>query len=257
MKRPVVVTGASRGIGRALALELADRRHDLVLCARSAADLEALAVEVRKRGVEARTVTCDLSRLEDRDVLVRAAEGPLGGLVNNAGFGTAGEFAHQDRGREREMIRLNVEAVVDLTHAFLPLLSPGSFIMNVSSTAGFQPIPLFATYAATKAFVLSFSQALADELAPRGIHVMALCPGVTETGFQRVAKVELAGPTATAEQVARFALRALRARRRVAIHGVRNALLVQSQRFAPRRAVVKVARRVMEPWFRGRDARSG
>jgi short-subunit dehydrogenase len=85
---------------------------------------------------------------------------------------------------------------------------------------------------------------------------MALCPGVTKTGFQRVADVELAGPTATAEQVARFALRALRARRRVAIHGLRNALLVQSQRLAPRRAVVKVARRVMEPWFKGRKARS-
>ena len=252
MDRPVVVTGASRGIGRALALELARRRYDLVLCARSAADLDRVAAEARAQGVQARTVACDLSTVEERDALVRAVKEPLAGLVNNAGFGTAGEFADQDRPREREMIRLNVEAVVDLTHAFLPRLSRGSFIMNVSSTAGFQPVPLFATYAASKAFVLSFSQALADELAARGIHVMALCPGVTETGFQRVANVELAGPTATADEVARFALRALRSRRRVAIHGVRNALLVQSQRLAPRRAVVKVARRVMEPWFRGR-----
>ena len=93
-------------------------------------------------------------------------------------------------------------------------------------------------------------------MAPRGIHVMALCPGVTETGFQRVADVELAGPTATAEQVARFALRALDSRRRVAVHGVRNALLVQSQRLAPRRAVVKIARRVMERWLRTRKVRS-
>jgi short-subunit dehydrogenase len=146
---------------------------------------------------------------------------------------------------------------VDLTHALLPRLSRGSFVVNMSSTAGFQPVPLFATYAASKAFVLSFSQALADELARRGIHVMALCPGVTQTGFQRVAEVEVSGPSATAEQVARFALRALAARRRVAIHGVRNALLVQFQRLAPRRAVVKVARRVMQPWLRGREIRSG
>src|SRR5919204_1785068 len=217
MHGPVVVTGASRGIGRALALELAERRHDLVLCARSAADLDKVAAEAHAKGVQARTVACDLSTVEGRDSLVRAVDGPVAGLVNNAGFGTAGEFAGQDRARERQMIRLNVEAVVDLTHAFLPRLSRGSFVINLSSTAGFQPIPLFATYAASKAFVLSFSQALADELSPRGIHVMALCPGVTETGFQRVAEVEVSGPSATAEQVARFALRALAARRRVAI----------------------------------------
>src|SRR5919199_2195034 len=129
MERPVVVTGASRGIGRALALELAEFRHDLVLCARSAADLDHVAAEARAKGVAARTVACDLSTIEGRDALVRAASGPLGGLVNNAGFGTAGEFVDQDRAREREMIRLNVEAVVDLTHALLPRLSRGSFVV--------------------------------------------------------------------------------------------------------------------------------
>jgi uncharacterized protein len=254
MERPVVVTGASRGIGRALALALAGRRRDLVLCARSAGDLEAVASEARRSGVEARAVACDLATVEGRDELVRACPEALGGLVNNAGFGTAGAFALQDRAREREMVRLNVEAVVDLTHALLPRLPPGSFLMNVASTAGFQPVPLFATYAATKAFVLSFSEALAEELLPRGIHAMALCPGVTVTDFQRIAEVQLAGPTATAEEVARFALRALDARRRVAIHGTRNALLIQSQRLAPRRVVAKIARRVMEPWLRGRPA---
>ena len=249
MYQPVVVTGASRGIGRELALAFARKRHDLVLCARSA-ELEAAADEARALGVEVGTVRCNLATVEGRDDLVGAVEGPVAGLVNNAGFGTAGEFARQDPAREREMIRLNVEAVVDLTHAFLPRMSRGSFIVNVASTAGFQPVPLFATYSATKAFVLSFSEALAEELAPTGIHVMALCPGVTETGFQSVADVQLAGATASAEDVARFALDALAKRRRVAIHGVRNALLIQSQRLAPRRVVVKIARRVMEPWFR-------
>jgi short-subunit dehydrogenase len=250
MYQPVVVTGASRGIGRALALAFARGKHDLVLCARSV-DLEAVADEGRALGVEVETVRCNLATVEGREDLVRAVDGPVAGLVNNAGFGTAGEFAVQDPARERELIRLNIEAVVDLTHAFLPRMSRGSFLMNVSSTAGFQPVPLFATYAATKAFVLSFSQALAEELAPAGIHVIALCPGVTATGFQSVAEIETSSaPTATAEEVAAFALRALDKRRRVAIHGRRNALMIHSQRFAPRGLVVKIARRVMEPWFR-------
>ena len=251
MESPVVVTGGSRGIGKALALELADRRRDLILCARSAKDLAEVAAQARKRGADVRVVACDLATLEGREELIGACPAALGGLVNNAGFGTAGEFARQDRAREREMVRLNVEAVVDLTHALLPRLGRGSFLLNVASTAGFQPVPLFATYAATKAFVLSFSEALAEELVPRGIHAMALCPGVTVTDFQRVADVEIAGPTATPEEVARFALRALDARRRVAIHGTRNALLIHSQRLAPRKMVTKVARRVMEPWVRG------
>lgn len=250
MNRPVVVTGASRGIGRALALAFARRRHDLVLCARTAEDLEVVAAEARAASVQARAVRCDLATLEGRDQLVRSVDGPVAGLVNNAGFGTFGEFVRQDAAREREMIRLNVEAVVDLAHAFLPRMSRGSFLINVSSTAGFQPVPLFATYSATKAFVLSWSEAIADELAPAGIHVMALCPGVTETGFQRVADVQTTGPTASATEVAAFALRALDKRRPVAIHGRGNALLIQSQRLAPRRAIVKIARRFVESWSR-------
>jgi short-subunit dehydrogenase len=252
MDLPVVVTGASRGIGRALALALARRRHPLVLCARSEADLQAVA---REAGVECRIVAADLATVEGRDRLVAACPPRIAGLVNNAGFGTAGAFAAQDRARERMMIRLNVEGVADLTHALLPRLGPGSFAINVASTAGFQPVPLFATYAATKAFVISFSEALAEELAPKGIRVLALCPGVTQTDFQRVADVDTSStPSATAEEVAAFALRSLDARRRVAIHGARNALLVQSQRLAPRRAVVKIARKVIEPWLRRRSS---
>ena len=249
MYQPVVVTGASRGIGRELALAFARRKHDLVLCARSA-DLEAVADEARSLGVEVETVRCNLATVEGREDLVRAVDGPVAGLVNNAGFGTIGEFTSQDAEREREMIRLNVEAAVDLAHAFLPRMTRGSFLMNLSSTAGFQPVPLFATYAATKTFLLFFSQALADELAPKGIHVMALCPGVTETGFQEVANVKLAARSATAEDVAEFALHALDKHRRVAVHGKGNALLIHSQRLVPRRAAVKIARRVMESWLR-------
>jgi len=256
MERPVVVTGASRGIGKALALAFANKGMPLVICARSARDLDSVAGEVRAAArVECQPVHADLSTQQGRDALLAAVPGRIGGLVNNAGFGTAGLFAEQSAAREREMLRLNVEAVVDLIHGFLPRLDAGGFIVNVASTAGFQPVPLFATYSASKAFVLSLSEALADELAQRRIHVMALCPGVTRTDFQRVASVNLAGSVADADDVARFALRALRAGRRVAIHGARNNLLVQSERLAPRRVVVKMARKFMEPWFRGPTAR--
>ncbi|MGZ6143715.1 MAG: SDR family NAD(P)-dependent oxidoreductase, partial [Myxococcales bacterium] len=168
MKETVVITGGSRGIGRALAERFAERGHPLLLAARSRGDGPGTSVE------------CDLSTPEGREKLLAAAPERIGGLVNNAGFGTAGEFSTQDREKELQLVRLNCEAVVDLCRLFLPRLGPGSFIMNLGSTAGFQPVPLFATYAASKAFVLSFSQALAEELAPRGIHVLALCPGVTE-----------------------------------------------------------------------------
>ena len=233
MKETVVITGASRGIGQALAQRFSQRGHALVTAARSA-------------GV---TVECDLATPEGREKLAKACPERIGGLVNNAGFGTAGEFEKLSRDKELQLVRLNCEAVVDLTHLLLPRLAPGSFIVNVASTAAFQPVPLFATYAASKAFVLSLSEALADELAPRGIHVMALCPGVTESGFQKEADVALTAGYATADEVADFALRALDARRRVAIHGAKSSLLIFSQRFAPRALVVKAARKVMEPWF--------
>ena len=244
----VVITGASRGIGRALARAFASRGHALVLAARSLPELQQIAAELPGTQI----VACDLGTVEGRDALAAAVPGPIAGLVNNAGFGTAGEFAGLDRARERALVRLNCEAVVDLSHAFLPQLGPGSFIMNLASTASFQPVPLLATYAASKAFVLSLSEALADELSPRGVHVLALCPGVTESGFQKEADVALPPGSPSAEQVAAWALRALERKQRVAVHGLRNSLLAFGNRFAPRRVTVAMARKVMEPWFRDR-----
>lgn len=251
----VIITGASRGIGRALALRLAERGHPLVISARSLPELEALAAELRNRFQRETVIAAgDLATAEGVAALEQACVGlSLQGLVNNAGFGTAGPFTGCDRAAERQMIRLNVEAVVELTHAFVGRLQgvPGAFIVNVASTAAFQPVPLFATYSATKAFVLSFSEALAEELASADIHVLALCPGPTETGFQAAAQVDVDG-AATADAVAQFALAALDKRKRVAIHGTVNALKAFSTRLAPRGLVTRIARKQMEPWFKKR-----
>jgi len=249
----VVITGASRGIGRALALRFAARGNPLVLTARSRAELESLADEIlRNHGRESVIVASDLGTEQGvADIEKACANLEVQGLVNNAGFGTAGLFADCERGAERSMIRLNIEALTDLTHALLPKLrgQKDAFIINVASTAAFQPVPLFATYSATKAFVLSLSEALANELASEGIHVLALCPGVTETGFQARANVTAVGGAATSDEVAAYGIAALDAKKRVAIHGAANALLAWSTRLAPRSLVVAMARKKMEPWF--------
>lgn len=257
----VVVTGASRGIGRALAGALAARGHGLVLAARSGGELEQLASELRaKHRVDCRVVAVDLGTLEGRDSLAKACEGlELMGLVNNAGFGTAGRFTELDRQRDVDMIRLNVEAVTDLCHLFVPMLKGRgvAFVANVASTAAFQPVPLFAVYSATKAFVLSFSEALAEELEPEGIAVVALCPGPTESGFQAASDVVLPpGGAPTSDEVAAWALKVIDARRRSAVHGWKNAFMAFATRLAPRSINAKAAKKTMEPWFSGRKTKA-
>ena len=253
MPAHVVVTGASRGIGRELALAFAARGHALVLCARSEPELTALAAEIQaKHGRASVVVAGDLGTPQGVAELEAACAAlEVVGLVNNAGFGTAGAFESCDREAERAMIRLNVESLTDLCHAFVPRLEgvPGAFIINVASTAAFQPVPLFATYAATKAFVLSLSEALAEELAPVGIQVMALCPGVTETGFQAQAQVATVRGAASASEVAAYAVESLSRGKRVAVHGAKNALLAFATRFGPRALNAKMAKKTMEPWF--------
>ncbi len=250
-----LVTGASAGIGRELARELAAGGANLVLTARRRMRLEELAEDLRRaRGSRVEILTCDLARPEAPDEVFRFCNAlglEIELLVNNAGFGAYGEFPQVPLERQLEMIQLNVNAVVSLTHFFLrPMMQRGhGDVLIVSSTAGFQGVPYLATYAATKSFELHWAEALAEEMRPYGVRVCALCPGSTATEFQEIAgspKHALQRREA-ADKVARLGLRALAHGKRYVISGAANWLTVQGQRIVPRSTVAKLAARM----FRG------
>lgn len=239
-----MVTGASRGIGRALALELARRGATLILVARDAAALEGVADEVRKAGGASETQVVDLAVGRDRAALGAAlAQGPpLHGLVNNAGFGHHAPFAELPPESLRAMIEVNLLAPMLLARQLLPpMVAAGEgHLLDVASVAGFFAVPNEALYAATKAFLLSHDQALAAELAGTGVRVTCLAPGITETEFFATSRFdldryELPGiPIGSAEEVARVAVTAtLRGKRRV-VPGLRNRVLGFFFRHAPR-----------------------
>jgi short-subunit dehydrogenase len=250
-----LVTGASSGIGAAYARALRARGERLVLVARRAERLAALAAELG--GPEAAvTVPLDLTdpdapaRLE-RTLRERGIGVDL--LVNNAGLGHTGRFADSPLPRVTEMLDLNLRALVSLTRLFLPgmLERRRGRIVNVVSTAAFQPVPYMATYAATKAAVLSFSEALAAELRGSGVRVQALCPGLTATEFQRVAGTDRVAfnktPAATPEAVAAASLSALDRGRERVIVGLNNRLVAAAARFAPRWLTLELAGRLFRP----------
>jgi short-subunit dehydrogenase len=250
-KRTALVTGASSGIGRELARLLAADGVDLVLVARNEAALAALAGElIRDHRVTVQIVPSDLADPDSAAILASEVDrlGPVDILINNAGFGSNGAFADLDLAREVGMIELNVASLVKLSHHFAgPMRSRGfGRILNIASTAGFQPGPFMATYYASKAFVLSFSQALAFELKGTGVTVTCHCPGATATNFGAAAGSDKSRlfkrrNVADAPSVARHAYRAMLAGRVLAIHGALNKAMVQSQRAAPRSTVTRIA----------------
>jgi uncharacterized protein len=252
--RPVaLVTGASAGIGRELSVILAREGHDLVLVARREAELTDLARELKERyGVDSRVLPADLAQVDAAQQLADAlGDGAIDVLVNNAGFGGHGSFAERTRDDDLRMVAVNVTALTDLTKLLLPgMVARGrGRVLNVASTAAFQPGPFMAVYYATKAYVLSLSEALAEELKGTGVTVTCLCPGVTITEFQQVAGVENialnSGPlTMSASDVAEAAYKGLVRGKRLVIPGVHNKIGVQSVRMSPRFAVLKVVRQL-------------
>jgi hypothetical protein len=243
-----LITGASGGIGEAIAREFAARRSDLILVARSADKLEALARELAgASGIAAHPIAMDLAQPAAAARLVDQARafGRINVLVNNAGFATFGPFANTDLAAEIDEIRLNVETLTELTKRLLPdLLATKGRILNVASTAAFQPGPVMAVYYATKAYVLSFSQALGYELAASGVQVTCLCPGPTATGFQSRAHQQgvrlLDVGLMEAADVARAGVDGLFHGRTIVVPGLMNRLGVWVVRFSPRRAVMWV-----------------
>ena len=245
-----LITGASAGIGRELARLAARDGHDVVLVARRRDRLDELAAELGRAGVAVTVVVADLAdRAAPRAVAdtLNAAGINVDFLINNAGFGSHGPFAETDLARQLEMIDVNMHALVELTHLFLPamLARKRGRILNVASVAAFVPGPYMATYYASKAFVLSFTEALATELRGSGVSATASCPGPTETEFGAVARSDgtklFRGGVADAPSVARHAYRAMLAGKVVAVPGLMNNLIVQSVRFSPRALLRRIA----------------
>jgi short-subunit dehydrogenase len=243
-----LITGASSGIGEAFARRLAADGYDLFLVARSEVKLKSLCSELEEK----HSVNADFFAI---DLTENGAEGSvfdetqkksceIGLLINNAGFGSMGDFAQLPIERELEMIDLNIRSLVGLTHRYLAGMRErkSGTIINVSSAAGFQPIPFMATYAATKSFVTAFSEAIAEENRPFGIQVLALCPGSTKTNFfdaSNIDRVSQAKGQQTAEQVVETAIAAMNGKRSKIVSGWTNYLVATATNFVPNSLIAK------------------
>ncbi len=251
-----LVTGASSGIGLEFSRLLARNRHDLVIVAQHAERLAQAAHELRtEHGVKVAEIALDLGDAAAPDAIDRALArqgAVVDVLVNNAGFGLRGAFTELDLGEQLRMIQVNIAALTRLTGLLLPgmVARRRGRVLNVASTAAFQPGPLMAVYYATKAYVLSFSEAVADEVKASGVTVTALCPGPTATAFEKRAGLQgtrlFRGGVMDAPAVARDGYEAMMRGARLAIPGWRNRLLAQTVRFAPRGMVLQVTRALQE-----------
>jgi uncharacterized protein len=256
MADTALVTGASSGIGLELAKVFAANGFDLVLVARGEKKLSDLAAQLEgDYSTASRVIGLDLSRPEAPDDLFRRLHGDgvhVDVLVNNAGFAQYGKFADTDPEMEAQMLQLNIVSLTRLTKLFLPAMTQkgSGRVLNVASTAAFQPGPLMAVYYASKAYVLFFSEALAEELRGTGVTVTALCPGPTRSGFQARAAMEdsrlVSGRIADASDVARAGFDGLMAGKPVVVPGVKNKLFSQAIKFAPRSTVARIVHRAQE-----------
>ena len=251
-----LITGASSGIGEELTRLFARDGYDLVLVARGKSQLEALAAQLRQQhGVSVTVLANDLAQPAAAqaiyDQLTRAGM-TVDVLANNAGYATYGSFTEIPAETELAMLQVNMAALTHLCKLFLPAMvrRGAGRVLNVASTAAFQPGPLMAAYYASKAYVLSLSEALANELHGTGVTVTALCPGPTRSGFQSRAKMEdsklVQGNIMAAATVAHAGYRAMQAGKTVVIPGLRNRLLVQAGRVTPRKVLTGIVRRMQE-----------
>lgn len=258
MARPVaLITGASSGIGADLAREAAKDGHDVILSARRVEPMQTLACELETYGASATILAADLSKpggAEDLAGQIGQRGGAIDFLINNAGLGANGPFAESDMTRIGEMLEVNIAALTKLTRLIVPAMvaRKRGRVMLLASTASFQPGPQMAVYCATKAYVLSFGEAIAYELRNSGVTVTTVCPGATATEFSRVAGTENIGLHRSAmasvmnsAEVARIGYRGAKAGRRVVITGMRNRLMALTARVSPHAMVLPIANSMM------------
>ena len=252
-----LITGASNGIGLELAKIHASKGGDLVLVARNKSKLDELKISLEKQfNVKVYTIGKDLSAPNAAQEVYDETNHQhiqIDFLINNAGFGDFGMFVDNDWNKELQMINLNITTLTLFTKLYLKdmVKRREGKIMNVASTAAFQPGPTMAVYYATKAYVLSFSEAIANEVADKGVTITTLCPGATESGFQAAAAMEESAlvkgkKLPTSEEVAVYGYEAMLQGKTVAIHGLMNWMMANSVRFAPRSMVVKIARKIQD-----------
>jgi short-subunit dehydrogenase len=257
MKNTALITGASNGIGLEVAKVHASKGGDLVLVARNKLKLDEIKTELEKQyKISVLTIGKDLSLPDAAKEIYDETNKQniqVDYLINNAGFGDFGMFAETDWNKELQMINLNITTLTLFTKLYLQdmLKRRSGKIMNVASTAAFQSGPTMAVYCATKAYVLSFTEAVSNEVSDKGITITALCPGATETGFQVAGAMQESElfkgkKLSTAKEVAEYGYASMIKGKTVAIHGMMNYLMSNSTRFIPRAAVLKVSRKLLD-----------
>lgn len=255
--KTALITGASSGIGRELATVFAREGYDLIITARREERLQTLKNELENRfNCKIYLITCDLAEEGSPEKLftfVKNSSLEITALVNNAGIGDYGFFSESDWQRNATMLNLNIISLTHLTHLFLPDLmkQKKAYVMNVASTAAFQPGPLMSVYYASKHYVLAFSEAIANELSDSGVVVSALCPGPTASEFQEVSKMEKSKlfelfPVASSADVAEFGYKAMMKEKRVAVYGFLNKVGAKVTALLPKKWVTSAVRVIME-----------
>ncbi len=250
----VLITGASSGIGLELSRLFAKDKHNIVLVARNKNKLEFLKKELEEQhSIKASLLIADLSKPDSAEQIKKSLDNKgikISFLVNNAGFGDYGLFQNSDIYKTEQMINVNILALTKLTRLFLKdIVESKGGILNVASVAAFQPGPYMSVYYATKAYVLSFSEALAEELLGSEVKVSALCPGPTKTNFVETSNIKdpefLGKNIPSAKAVAEYGYNAFLKGERVIVHGFRNKLLTKTVRFLPRKIVTKIVKKIM------------
>jgi uncharacterized protein len=252
-----LITGASSGIGLEFAKTFAAAKNNLVLVARSEGKLNVIANELKiSHNISVKVITADLSNMDEVQKVYDTCKTEnisIDYLVNNAGFGDFGFFIESDWDKTAQMIDLNIKSLTKMCRLFIPgmVLRKAGKIMNIASTAAFQPGPTMAVYYATKSYVLFFSEAIYNELQGTGVSVTCLCPGATESGFQQAAALEESKlvkgkKLPTSKEVAEFGYKAMMKNKMTVIHGLMNTIMATSIRFTPRKLALAIVRKIQE-----------